>query len=109
MNTNSLPVKLLKVKIEFDKTNPREVYKAAQSIIPNVPPYELPPEVLTKYFIPEGACPVHWARTLKKVEYTLNQPKMAKPDRRSQGTNRKYSPAKEVARMTTLAAVMGVA
>lgn len=107
MNTISLPFSILEVKIKFDRSNPNEVHKAARTLIPSIPPHELPHEVLMKHFIPEGADPVHWARVLKRVGNSLNREKKAKPDRRSQGTNRKYSPAQAI--IWRDATVMGVA
>lgn len=107
MSQIRIAVNVLKVKFEYNRSRPNEVYDAIKQFYPDLTAKDFTAELIEK-FIPEGACSVTWTKNLRNVEYNRSKPKTPRRSYRSKG-NRKHSPAKRIAKATTFNALMEVA
>ncbi len=107
MSQERIAPRIVKVKIQYNRTCPNEVYNAIKQFYPNLIAKDFTAATIEK-FIPEGACPVEWSKNLRNTEYNRSQPKKAKRSYRSKG-NRKYNPAEAIIKATTFNALMEAA
>jgi hypothetical protein len=96
-----------KVKLDYDRCNPREVYTVMRQYFPELSAKDYTPKLVFP-FIPAGAEADRWCITLRNVEYNINNPKpKSRKRRRSAGTSPKdFNPAAQVTRLATFDSLM---